>query len=89
MQTDLGVGLGEGGSRKPSISSLYALFGTPISVMGLCFKIWDTGAIKDPSGSQSPTPNYNRALSTFSGTEVMGWSYGVTSGQVRFKPTGI
>ena len=46
--------------------------GTPISVMGLCFKIWDTGAIRDRPGRQSPTQNYTRGHSTFSGTEAMG-----------------
>lgn len=56
--------------------------------MDLCFKMWEMDAIRVPPGSQSPTQNYTGALSTFSGTEGTGGSYGVTSGQVRFKPTG-
>lgn len=39
--------------------------------MGLCFKIWDTGAVRAPPGSQCPTQNYMGELSTFSVTE--GW----------------
>lgn len=66
---------------KLLIPSCYAPFGTPTSRKGLCFKIWDTGKLRAPAGSQGPTQNCPGALPTPSGTEGLGRSHGVPSGR--------